>query len=115
MGLMVAVTAAWAVVLLQRTPSWEPWLTALVIVAALVALAGLAAPADMRRRLAAATAVAAVVACLAAPLAYTAQTIASAHSGSAAVGRTDGERRGGRVRWRAWRWRLGARSFPGGP
>ncbi len=81
-GLMVAVTAAWAVVLLQRTPSWEPWLTPLVIVAALVAIGGLAAPAQLRRRLAAATAVAAVVACLAAPLAYTAETISTAHSGS---------------------------------
>ena len=81
-ALMVAVTAVWAVVLLQRTPSWEPWLTPLVIVAALAAIAGLAAPAQLRRRLTAATAVAAVIACLAAPLAYTVQTITTAHTGS---------------------------------
>src|SRR5579863_7905452 len=79
---LVAVTAAWAVVLLERTPSWEPWLTPLVIVAALAAIASLAAPAELRRRLAAATAVAAVVACLAAPLAYTEETITTPHSGS---------------------------------
>ncbi|HEX3617744.1 MAG TPA: glycosyltransferase family 39 protein, partial [Solirubrobacteraceae bacterium] len=60
MTLMVAVTAVWAVVMLQRTPSWEPWLTPLVIVAAVVAIAGLAIPPSLlRRRLAAATAVAA--------------------------------------------------------
>ncbi|HTW12929.1 MAG TPA: glycosyltransferase family 39 protein, partial [Solirubrobacteraceae bacterium] len=35
MVLLVSVTAVWAVVLLQRTPSWEPWLTPLVVVAAL--------------------------------------------------------------------------------
>jgi 4-amino-4-deoxy-L-arabinose transferase-like glycosyltransferase len=79
---IVAVTAGWAIVLLHRSPSWEPWLTPLVIVTAVVAIAGIAMPAELRRRLAAATATAAVVACLAAPLAYTAQTISTAHTGS---------------------------------
>ncbi len=83
LALMVGVTAAWAVVMLQRTPSWQTWLTPLVIVAALVAIAGLACrPAPLRRRLAAATAVAAVVACLAVPLAYSVETTATAHTGS---------------------------------
>jgi 4-amino-4-deoxy-L-arabinose transferase-like glycosyltransferase len=83
MALMVAVTTVWAVVMLQRSPSWETWLTPLVIVAALVAIAGLAIPPSLlRRRLAAATAVAAIVACLTAPLAYSIETISTPHTGS---------------------------------
>jgi 4-amino-4-deoxy-L-arabinose transferase-like glycosyltransferase len=83
MALMVGVTAAWAVVMLQRTPSWQPWLTPLVIVAALVGIAGLAIPPSLlRRRLAVATAVAAMIACLAAPLAYSIETISTPHTGS---------------------------------
>jgi 4-amino-4-deoxy-L-arabinose transferase-like glycosyltransferase len=83
MALMLGVTAAWAVVMLQRTPSWEPWLTPLVIVAALVGIAGLAIPPSLlRRRLAVTTAVAAMIACLAAPLAYSIETISTPHTGS---------------------------------
>ncbi len=89
MGLMVAVTAGWAVAMLQRTPSWQSWLTPVVIVAAVAALGGLTAlgrsslPTEVRRRLAAATA-ACAVACLAslAPLAYTLETLRTAHTGS---------------------------------
>jgi hypothetical protein len=79
---MVAVSAGWAIVLLQRTPSWQTWLTPLLIVTALIAIAGLLVPSEIRRRLAAMTATAAVIACLAAPIAYTAQTISTAHTGS---------------------------------
>jgi 4-amino-4-deoxy-L-arabinose transferase-like glycosyltransferase len=83
MALIVGVTAVWAVVMLQRTPSWEPWLTPLVIAAALVAIVGLAIPPSLlRRRLAAVTAVTAVAACLAAPLAYSIETISTPHTGS---------------------------------
>jgi 4-amino-4-deoxy-L-arabinose transferase-like glycosyltransferase len=83
MALIIVATAAWAVVMLQRSASWEPWLTPLVIVAALVAIGGLALPpALLRRRLAAATAAAAVTACLMAPLAYSIETISTPHTGS---------------------------------
>ncbi len=83
LALMLAVTATWAVVLLQRTPAWQPWLTPLVVVAALVAIFGLAVPPSLlRRRLASATAVAALTAALAAPLAYSVETISAAHTGS---------------------------------
>jgi 4-amino-4-deoxy-L-arabinose transferase-like glycosyltransferase len=83
MALMIAATASWAVVMLQRSASWEPWLTPLVIIAALVAIGGLAIPPSLlRRRLAAATAAAAVTACLAAPLAYSIETISTPHTGS---------------------------------
>jgi hypothetical protein len=82
MALIVAVTAAWAVVMLQRTPSWETWLTPLVIVTAVAAICGLAAPPQLRRSVARATAICAIVACLAAPAAYTAETLSTAHTGS---------------------------------
>jgi 4-amino-4-deoxy-L-arabinose transferase-like glycosyltransferase len=83
MALMIVATAAWAIVMLQRSASWEPWLTPLVIIAALVAIGGLAIPPSLlRRRLAAATAAAAVTACLLAPLAYSIETISTPHTGS---------------------------------
>jgi 4-amino-4-deoxy-L-arabinose transferase-like glycosyltransferase len=78
----VAVSAGWAAVLLARDSSWEPWLTPLIIVAGIAAIAGLLAPIRIWRRIEAAVAVAAVVACLAGPAAYAAQTISTAHTGS---------------------------------
>ncbi len=82
LALGVAVTAAWSVVLLGRTPSWAPWLTPVVAVAGGLAVCGLLLPARLARRVSAATAVVALVACLAGPMAYSAQTISSAHTGS---------------------------------
>ena len=82
LALGVIATAAWAIVLLGRTPSWEPWLVPVIGVAAGVAAIGLLMPARVVRRLSAATAVIALVACLAGPVAYSAQTINSAHTGS---------------------------------
>ena len=81
----VLTTSVWAWVLLERTPQWEPWLRVMIAVSAVLA-AGLvlAAPA-LRRfgpRVAAATAVLGLVACLSGPIAYSAQTIATAHTGS---------------------------------
>jgi 4-amino-4-deoxy-L-arabinose transferase-like glycosyltransferase len=82
LALGVVATAAWSIVLLGRTPSWQPWLAPLVAVAAGVAALGLLMPARVTRRLTAATAVVALVACLAGPVAYSAQTIGTAHTGS---------------------------------
>ncbi|MBV8990300.1 MAG: glycosyltransferase family 39 protein [Solirubrobacterales bacterium] len=81
----VAVTAGWAYVLLARTPSWEPWLRPVIALAAGFAVLGLlAAPLIARpwRRAGIAAMVLASVACLAGPLAYAADTIATPHSGS---------------------------------
>jgi len=76
----VAGTAVWAHVLLGRTPAWQPWLGwAVLIVGVLAALA--LAPAPRGRALGLAAA-AAVLAMLAGPLAYTLDTIATAHTGS---------------------------------
>jgi 4-amino-4-deoxy-L-arabinose transferase-like glycosyltransferase len=82
LALGVVVTAVWSIVLLGRTPSWEPWLAPLIGVAGGVAAIGLLMPARVVRRLAEATAVIALVACLAGPAAYSAQTIGTAHTGS---------------------------------
>jgi len=77
----VIATAACSWLLLDRTPSWQPWLRVAIPVAATLAVAGLLAP-RAGRRLTAATAVLALVACLAGPAAYSAQTITTAHTGS---------------------------------
>ena len=65
LALGVAATAVWSIVLLGRTPSWEPWLAPVVGVAGAIAAIGLLMPARAARRLTAATAVIALVACLA--------------------------------------------------
>jgi 4-amino-4-deoxy-L-arabinose transferase-like glycosyltransferase len=81
----VLLTAGWSWVLLDRTPHWESWLLVLIPVSALIALVGLlAAPALRRlgRGAAAATAAFALVACLTGPVAYSAETISTAHTGS---------------------------------
>ena len=82
LALIVALTAGWSVVLLSRDSSWESWLTPLVIVTGVVAIAALLAPVRFWSRTAIAVAVIAAVACLAAPVAYTADTITTAHTGS---------------------------------
>ncbi len=85
MAALVAITAGWASALLNRTPSWEPWLRWLVVAAAVAAVAGLLAAPWLRRfgrRVLPAVAVVAVVACLAGPVAYSAQTLTTAHTGS---------------------------------
>jgi 4-amino-4-deoxy-L-arabinose transferase-like glycosyltransferase len=82
LALGVILTAAWAIVLLGRTSSWQPWLVPVIAIASAMAAVGLLIPPHRLRRLSAATVVIALIACLAGPLAYSAQTIASAHTGS---------------------------------
>jgi 4-amino-4-deoxy-L-arabinose transferase-like glycosyltransferase len=81
----VALTTGWAWALLNRTPSREPWLRTLVLVAGAAAVLTLVA-CMMRRRLARRLLVPAVVlaglASLAGPMAYSAQTITTGHTGS---------------------------------
>jgi 4-amino-4-deoxy-L-arabinose transferase-like glycosyltransferase len=81
----VVITAGWSWILLDRTAQWESWLRVLVAVSAALAVAGLLAAPLMRRighRAWAVLAVLAVVAGLSGPLAYSAQTITTAHTGS---------------------------------
>jgi 4-amino-4-deoxy-L-arabinose transferase-like glycosyltransferase len=90
-GVTVAVTAAWSCVLLSRASSFEPWLTPLIIVGAVLSIAALAVLSVTAlaqrvrtsvRQIAVAAAVLGAVACLAGPVAYTIDTVTTAHTGS---------------------------------
>lgn len=82
----LAVTAAgtgyWAYVLLGRASDWHPWLRWTVLVAGLLAAAGLLLAVRLGRRAAAAVAGFGIAAALAAPFAYTLNTVDTGHSGS---------------------------------
>ncbi|WP_037771022.1 ArnT family glycosyltransferase [Streptomyces sclerotialus] len=84
----LAVTAAWAVVLLRRAADWNGWLVPVVVVLTLAALAGLlafrtpAGPGAVRRtKLLAVSLVVAVLAALAGPTAYAVSVPASSGGG----------------------------------
>ena len=84
----VLVTASWSWALLDRTPQWESWMRVLIPVSAAIAVLGLLAAPALRRLgrrggwAWVAIALAAAVACLAGPVAYSAQTVTTAHTGS---------------------------------
>jgi 4-amino-4-deoxy-L-arabinose transferase-like glycosyltransferase len=75
-------TGAWAWTLLDRTPSYDPALRVVVVVAAIGAAAGLLAAPWLRRTTAALVLCLALVAGLGAPVAYATTTVRSAHAGS---------------------------------
>jgi 4-amino-4-deoxy-L-arabinose transferase-like glycosyltransferase len=113
----VALSGVWAFELLGRTPDWQPWLRYVVLVAASAsALAILALPLlGSRPRVALAIATVALAALLAAPLAYSAQTASTPHSGaipSAGPGGRFGGFGGGP---RTFRRAFGNGGFRGGP
>jgi 4-amino-4-deoxy-L-arabinose transferase-like glycosyltransferase len=87
----VTATAVWSSILLDRTPSWLPWLRVVVPVAGLAAAAMLLAGRRLaqgvatgrgRIAVAAAPVALALVAALAGPLAYSLDTAATAHAGA---------------------------------
>ncbi len=89
LAVALAVTAAWAWVLLDRSPSWLPWLRVVIVIAALGAagliLAGPAlrgVTARGRTALAVAPVSLALIGALGGPLAYSIDTAATAHGGS---------------------------------
>ncbi|MDO8106965.1 glycosyltransferase family 39 protein [Isoptericola sp. b441] len=76
-------SAIWAVVLLDRSPGWLPWLRPVVLaLGALGAGAVALATVERFRRLAPLAAVVSVAAMLAGPTAYSLQTVSTAHTGS---------------------------------
>jgi len=78
-------TAVWAFELLGRTPHYLPWLRPLILVSGILAAGALvAAPSVSRftRPLTTAAVVLGLAAALAGPLAYTATTLSTAHTGS---------------------------------
>jgi 4-amino-4-deoxy-L-arabinose transferase-like glycosyltransferase len=81
MAAMVAVTAVWSVILLQRTDSWLPWLRWTILVAGVVVATVLA----LGTRLGRGVAALAVVVALAGTGAYSVATAAQTHAGSIPV------------------------------
>jgi 4-amino-4-deoxy-L-arabinose transferase-like glycosyltransferase len=88
----VAATTVWSYVLLGRAAGWQPWLRPVILVAGLVAVATLlagrwllsiaAATRPGRLALAAVPVPFALVAVLAGPVAYSLDTVATAHAGA---------------------------------
>ena len=78
----VLATAAWAYVLLDRSPNWHPWLRPVVIAAAVVAAVALVAGPRLGKGVATIAIVGAVVAGLAGPAAYSLQAASTAHAGA---------------------------------
>lgn len=74
-------SAVWAWVLLDRTPTWLPWLKFVVVVLGIVG-SGMLVVRWRRTSLIVATAAVALAAVLVAPAAYTLQTVSTGHSGS---------------------------------
>ncbi|HEX3690354.1 MAG TPA: glycosyltransferase family 39 protein [Solirubrobacteraceae bacterium] len=81
----VALSAGWSWELLDRTPSWEPWLRTLILACAVVSVIALVLSTvwrPLRSRLAVVAVVLGVMASVAGPVAYAAQTVGTAHTGS---------------------------------
>ena len=77
-----AVTAWWSWTLLDRTPTWHPWVRSLVLFAGLLAAIAIAIGEVRQRRLATVVAGVGLMSALAGPTAYAVETVASAHSGA---------------------------------
>ncbi|MEV7502050.1 glycosyltransferase family 39 protein [Streptomyces sp. NPDC093018] len=78
----VVAAAAWGYVLLNRTPTYLPWLKWLVLVGGLVAALGIIFAGRLTRPLALGAAAVAVIAALAGPTAYTLSTVDTGHEGA---------------------------------
>ncbi|GIJ39615.1 glycosyltransferase family 39 protein [Micromonospora andamanensis] len=78
----VAVTVAWSVTLLERTPDWFPWLRGAVLVGGLVAVSALLLAHRLARRAAVPALLVSAAVALAGPAAYAAQTAATPHTGA---------------------------------
>jgi 4-amino-4-deoxy-L-arabinose transferase-like glycosyltransferase len=81
-AVVVAVTAAWSWALMGRSPTWMPELRGLILAVGLAATVGILAIAWLDRWGRTAVLVAAGLAALAGPAAYTLDTVATPHSGA---------------------------------
>ncbi len=118
----VAGTAAWAYVLLDRSPNWYPALRLGIVVAGFGAALVLLAINRIPRQATVAIAAVALIAILAGPTAYAAQTVSVPHTGAipsagpttgfGGQGRPGGFR-GGPPNGNQCVWRQGGGNFPG--
>jgi 4-amino-4-deoxy-L-arabinose transferase-like glycosyltransferase len=118
----LAVTAVWAWFLLDRSPTWLPWLRWLVLVMGVIAAALLLLPPGWLKRWVAAVAVVSVGVILAGPAAYALQTAGSPESGAipsagpaVSLGGPGGGLAGGGGGGGGGRFRGGAGRFGGAP
>ncbi len=79
---IVATTAVWSFVLLDRSPTWQPWLRPIVLGGGLLAAVLLVVADRLARRAALALASVGVAVALAGPAMYSVQTASAAHTGS---------------------------------
>jgi 4-amino-4-deoxy-L-arabinose transferase-like glycosyltransferase len=79
---VIAMTVTLGFVLLDRTPTFVPWLKYAVVVVGLAAALALVVHRFLPRRAVVAVAVAALISTLAGPAAYAAETVSSAESGA---------------------------------
>jgi 4-amino-4-deoxy-L-arabinose transferase-like glycosyltransferase len=77
-----AVAAVWSFVLLSRTTDWHPWLRYVVFIVGIASAILFVVMARLHRRAVPLVASGALVAALLGPLAYSANTVATAHTGS---------------------------------
>ena len=82
MAMTVLVTVVFAAILLTRHGDWLPWLRVAVAVGGVGAAVLLLVVGRLPRRVATVTAGLAIVACLAAPAAFTMATVGASHSGA---------------------------------
>ena len=78
----LGATSVWAFVLLDRTPTWLPWLRTSVLAIGLATAVLIALTARLGRRAAFALVTTALVVGLAGPVAYALDTVATPHSGA---------------------------------
>ncbi|MFF1659171.1 ArnT family glycosyltransferase [Streptomyces sp. NPDC058255] len=109
----VTATAAWGYVLLNRTPTYLPWLKWLVLIGGLVGALGLIFAARLGRQLALTAVGLSFVAAIAGPTAYTLSTVDTGHTGSiVTAGPAGASMMGGRGGGGGMRG--GGGGFPGG-
>lgn len=82
LAVATAGTTWWAWALLDRTPTWHPWLRLLVAITGTTAALAIVAAPYLGRRMAPAIAAVALAASLAGPAAYSIATAATPHTGS---------------------------------
>jgi 4-amino-4-deoxy-L-arabinose transferase-like glycosyltransferase len=82
LAVTVAVTAIWGFVLLGRTPNWNPWLRGPLLLAGIAVAIVLLAAHLVHGRALVGVALAAVFVILAAPAAYTLDTVDTPHTGA---------------------------------